>query len=361
LQEECAPFFERFQGEEGRKLIVKLQQENKFNVENLSKEYGISESMVTSIYKYAKSQFECGYYAVAAECLYFYRTLSTNKDHDTPAMWGKLASEILLQSWDVALEDMTHLREEIEATNTPQLTARAWLIHWALLVFFNHPSGRDGIIDLFFQERYLNVIQTICPHLLRYLATAVITNKKKRGHMKDLVRVIEQEANNYRDPITEFIECLYIKHDFEGAQEKLRQCTEVLSHDFFLVACHDEFIENARLMIFDSYCRIHSVIDIRMVAEKLNMNEEGAEIWIVNLIREARLDARMDQAQKAVVMGSQTRSHYQLVKDKTRNLVVRTTLLVNPYQGPAREREDRRGIGSALDADRRRENASATC
>lgn len=31
-----------------------------------------------------------------------------------------------------------------------------------------------------------------------------------------------------------------------------------------------------------------------MLAEKLNMTEEDAERWIVNLIRNARLDAKID-------------------------------------------------------------------
>jgi len=35
-----------------------------------------------------------------------------------------------------------------------QLQQRTWLIHWSLFVFFNHPSGRNGIIDMFFQDKY---------------------------------------------------------------------------------------------------------------------------------------------------------------------------------------------------------------
>ena len=45
--------------------------------------------------------------------------------------------------------------------------------------------------------RYLNAIQTMCPHILRYLTTAVITNRRRRqAHhhqlLKDLVKVIQQ-------------------------------------------------------------------------------------------------------------------------------------------------------------------------
>jgi hypothetical protein len=42
-------------------------------------------------------------------------------------------------------------------------------------------------------SRYLNAIQTMCPHILRYLTTAVITNKGRRQKvLKDLVKVIQQ-------------------------------------------------------------------------------------------------------------------------------------------------------------------------
>lgn len=70
--------------------------------------------------------------------------------------------------------------------------------------------------------RYLNALQTTAQHLLRYLAAAVVVNKRRRNAMKDLIRVIEQEAYEYSDPITQFLECLFVRYDFEGAQVKLR-------------------------------------------------------------------------------------------------------------------------------------------
>lgn len=46
---------------------------------------------------------------------------------------------------------------------------------------------------------------------------------------------------------------------------------QVLVNDFFLVACLEDFIENARLFIFETFCRIHQCISIRSVARfKLN-------------------------------------------------------------------------------------------
>ncbi len=43
----------------------------------------------------------------------------------------------------------------------------------------------------------------------------------------------------------------------------------------------------------------------RMLSQKLNMNYDDAERWIVNLIRTARLDAKIDTKMGTVVMGTQ--------------------------------------------------------
>ena len=85
------------------------------------------------------------------------RTLATNSERVLSALWGKLAAEVLMQNWDAALDDLTRLKDIIDAnTFAPllqQLQQRTWLMHWALFVFFNHDNGRNAIIDLFFQDK----------------------------------------------------------------------------------------------------------------------------------------------------------------------------------------------------------------
>eukprot|EP01098_Paradermamoeba_levis_P007547 TRINITY_DN3121_c0_g1_i4.p1 TRINITY_DN3121_c0_g1~~TRINITY_DN3121_c0_g1_i4.p1 ORF type:complete len:383 (+),score=122.74 TRINITY_DN3121_c0_g1_i4:201-1349(+) len=314
-----------------QELIKQLKEKKQFTVAHLEEAYHIKPESIEYLYDYAKFQFDCGNYSGAAEYLFHYRSLTANSERAFSALWGKFAAEILMQNWDAALEDMNKLKDLIDnrpASPLVQLQQRTWLIHWSLFVFFNHINGRNGIIDLFFlSERYLNAIQTACPHILRYLTTAVITNKRKRLVLKDLVKVIQQESYTYKDPITEFLECLYVHFDFEGAQQKLRECEKVLSNDFFLVACQEEFMENARLFIFETYCRIHQRIDIGMLAQKLNMDQEAAERWIVNLIRNAKFDAKIDSATNHVIMGTQYPNVYQQVIDKTKGLKFRSYVL----------------------------------
>eukprot|EP00041_Stephanoeca_diplocostata_P010358 m.164917 g.164917 ORF g.164917 m.164917 type:complete len:459 (-) comp18117_c1_seq1:244-1620(-) len=298
----------------------------------LEEKHDFQPEHLESYYEYAQFLYDIGMYENAGIVLYQYYSLSTDPKRAFSALWGKFAASILDQSWDSALEDLKRLQDLIDNKNPAsaleQLQQRTWLIHWSLFVFFNHPDGRDGIIDMFlYQPAYANTIQTVCPHILRYLTTAVITNKKRRNVLKDLVRVIQQESYTYRDPITEFLECLYVNFDFDGAQQKLRECETVLENDFFLVHSREEFIDSARLFVFETYCRIHNTISISMLAEKLNMDEEKAEAWIVNLIREAHLDAKIDSKVGHVLMTPQVPSIYHQVIEKTKGLSFRSSAI----------------------------------
>lgn len=312
---------------------MELMREPKALCNYLTKEYNFQIGMMDSMYKLAKFSYDCGNYSMASSYLYLYLLVMQPSDKNyLSVLWGKLASEILCQHWDTALEDLNKLRDFIDQNNFSSplqlLQQRTWLIHWSLFVFFNHQKGRDLIIEMFlYKPHYLNAIQTMCPHILRYLATAVIISRSKRNILKDLVKVIQQESYTYKDPITEFIEHLYVNFDFEGARQKLFECQTVLHNDFFLIACRDEFVENARLMIFETFCRIHQCISIQMIAEKLNMKAEDAECWIVNLIRNARLDAKIDSKLGHVVMGTQPLSPYQQLLEKIDTLSVRSEAL----------------------------------
>ncbi|KAM3840972.1 eukaryotic translation initiation factor 3 subunit E [Vipera latastei] len=335
LQEEMDPIVKMFEDKETT-LQMQSTRDGRVLFDYLAEKHGFRQEYLDSLYRFAKFQYKCGNYTAASEYLYLFRVLVPSTDRNAlSSLWGKLASGILMQDWDAAMEDLTRLKETIDNSSVSSplqaLQQRTWLIHWSLFVFFNHIKGRDNIIDLFlYQPQYINAIQTMCPHILRYLTTAVITNKdvrKRRQVLKDLVKVIQQESYTYKDPITEFVECLYVNVDFDGAQKKLRECELVLVNDFFLVACLEDFIENARLFVFETFCRIHQCISINMLADKLNMTPEEAERWIVNLIRNARLDAKIDSKLGHVVMGNNAVSPYQQVIEKTKSLSFRSQML----------------------------------
>ena len=57
------------------------------------------------------------------------------------------------------------------------------------------------------------------------------------------------------------------------------------------------------------------------------MKPTEAERWIVNLIRQAKLDAKIDSQAGNVVMGTQTTTPYQQLIEKTKALSFRRQML----------------------------------
>lgn len=271
-------------------------------------------------------------------------------------LWGKLSCEILVENWEEASVALTAVQLSIEQlVNTKQmppldaLKQRTWLLHWSLFVFWNNSGskGLEAMVDLFFTEKYLQAITTNAPHLLRYLTAAVLLCKRRlakssskdgrssgndaRRLMKDLVRVMQN--CEYSDPIVEFVDCLCVRFDFEGAQTKLAECETVLTTDFFLCKQTALFMEEARVFVFENYCRIHHKIDLDVLGAKLAMDQEAAERWIVDLIRNALLDAKIDSEQGCVVMGSDSQSVYEQVMDRTRDLNLRSSAMTQNLRG----------------------------
>jgi translation initiation factor 3 subunit E len=81
-----------------------------------------------------------------------------------------------------------------------------------------------------------------------------------------------------------------------------------------------------------------------MLASKLHMEDGSAEKWVVELIRTAALDAKIDSATHQVVMVVPAASVYTQVYEKTRELVMRTRTLADGVEAAVLQdgaREDR--------------------
>eukprot|EP00521_Asterionellopsis_glacialis_P006893 CAMPEP_0195283638 /NCGR_PEP_ID=MMETSP0707-20130614/2114_1 /TAXON_ID=33640 /ORGANISM="Asterionellopsis glacialis, Strain CCMP134" /LENGTH=507 /DNA_ID=CAMNT_0040342839 /DNA_START=172 /DNA_END=1695 /DNA_ORIENTATION=+ len=385
----CSALDDLCKNEEER---AKLVAGGQWTVEALSVNpaYKITPQVVDTYCKLAKYNFDCGDYQSARDMLENYISLyakppapEANADDDddilgentkttkssdsgntgnssiyylksvTPEMlevlWGKLACEILVEKWGAASVAVEAVKTAIETlvsskqmTPLKALQQRTWLLHWSLFVFWNDSAkgGLENMVDLYLSEKYRQAVTTNTPHLLRYLTAAVLlckrrvtkraasgsNNSEARRLMKNLINVMSD--CEYSDPIVEFVNCLCVKFDFESAQKKLAECESVLSADFFLCKQTALFMEEARVFVFENYCRIHNKIDLSALGEKLAMNQDQAERWIVDLIRNANLDAKIDSEEKCVVMGGNDQTVYEQVMDRTRDLNVRSATLV---------------------------------
>ncbi|KIK63228.1 hypothetical protein GYMLUDRAFT_41553 [Collybiopsis luxurians FD-317 M1] len=344
-----------------------LRQDKNQNLQYLKDNYNLTLDQITALYNFGKFQYSYGNYSGAADYLYHFRVLSTDPDLTISAHWGKLASDILTGKWDVALEELNSLREAIDSrspapfaptvtgsgsNSTPpidpalgQLHSRTWLVHWSLFVYFNHPQGRVLLLETFLSPTYLNTIQTACPWILRYVAAAAIIStptpsssnssssvpqsSRVKNAVREVVKVIQMENYQYTDPVTEFLMQLHVEFDFEAAQKELQKAEKVVTDDFFLGDFHDEFLESARCLVSEAYCRIHQRIDISDLSDRLNLPRDEGEKWIVNLIRETRMgqDAKIDLEKNLIQISRPPQPIYQSVIEKTRGLAIRTQAL----------------------------------
>lgn len=72
----------------------------------------------------------------------------------------------------------------------------------------------------------------------KYIHKTHSHNKREHKNLLSLFIFNSQESYTYKDPITEFVQCLYVDFDFDGAQKKLRECETVsMSLLMFLYIC----------------------------------------------------------------------------------------------------------------------------
>lgn len=311
------------------------------SIAEIVEKYDLPNDIMDALFSYAKFQYQCGDYKLAVEILKHYRVLTAQDTArcDTSiqlaALWGTLACHILNGDWEFAGDIISKLDEAYEASNL-KLTRyelvlnRGWLLHWTIFLVFksDNPSTQKKAMDFFLLDRSLQIVAVACQHLLRYVAALLILHRHLQDHRaSELLNRIRQDRFWYSDPITQFLEALYFDLDFEAAQTYLNECGKVLAHDYFLSDLQEEFAERCRLLIFETYCRIHQHIDLRMIADKLSMTPEDAEVWIVKLIQHAKLDATIDSEKNRVLMAKQQVNVYQQVLEKTKNVGFRSLLL----------------------------------
>jgi len=306
-----------------------------WNLQYLEEHLQVTKEDVEALHDLAKFYYECGNYQEAADLLRYYRLLASDPQKKISATWGKLASEILVSNWNEAREDVRLLQDLIdESSQSPakQLQSRTWLANWSLFIHFQYwrTGGLQSILETLTAEKYLHAIQANSPWILRYLTISAILTKT---YLKDLVKVVEQEIPTYTDPIIDFLRSLYLRYDFEAAEKHLELCIPVLEQDYIVNGTDDvkglkeEFLASGRFAICEAYCKIHSTIDIAMMAKKLGKTNEESERWIVNLIRSTKLDAKIDGAKNQVIVQSQVPSVHQQLMEKTKSLMLRSNVL----------------------------------
>lgn len=272
----------------------------------------ITQAAIASLYDLAFLSFDAGFYAQAADMLYLYLAIGGKKDDskESSARWGKLVCDTLSGAYDSARDDIEVIRadQQRESTNAfseTSIVARSWLLHHSLFTYFKRVGASqiflEHVID-FSTYNYANTIEVMAPHLVRYLAAAAILNRKRRSFLKRITKIIEQEAYNYSDEFTQFLVAIVSESDFEKANKLIRGLAAQAEDDFFLAEHKDELVNAAQMMVFDDYLKIHKTVSIPGVAEKLGMDVNKAEVWLVTLIQESKIEAEIDSVQQKITI-----------------------------------------------------------
>jgi len=132
---------------------------------------------------------------------------------------------------------------------------------------------------------------------------------------------------------------LYVEFDFETAHQKLKECQQLFASDFFLAGIAAELLEQARQLVFETYARIHQCVDIGVLAQRLDIKEEESEQKIVELIKNARVDVKIDSKKNQIVMDSRYPSIYQQVREMTESFAVRTNVLMQEVEKKVAKQE----------------------
>jgi len=369
------PLLEILRDEE---TLQRLQSEDKFTLEHLREEYEIDMDTVEAFYRYGKVNYEIGNYIDTIVIMLSFRELAPDHELAFKALWGKLAGEILMMSTREtvvsALKDAYALQKIIDQQDEASdgssvhhlelLAFRSWLLTWSLFIFFKNPVEDDEegasdvgseyprasempeylrmqMIEFFMNQKHLNALQMNCPWLLRYLCVAVIIAQKKSRKFKGrLINAVQQERYQYQDPITNFVVALYIDYNFDAANDCLQESQIVLENDYFLAPITEEFMTAARLAIIESVCKIHTKLETGTLAARINLDQSlDAEQWIVDLIRDIKLDAKLDSEKQCIVMNAQMPEVHQMVIDRTKDLAYRTYQLTNEVQQQGNPRE----------------------
>jgi translation initiation factor 3 subunit E len=213
------------------------------SVEKPKKQVQKDNSLEYAMYLYQSKQYQQAYEILMTQ-------------HSNDGKWGKLACEIMLKDYASAFDSIMALKEIIEQSKDQMnsVTQRAWLICWSMFVFFNGQK-KDQLLELYTNSVYMSCIQSVCPFVLKYVAVAVLTCSKKRRTVKEFVRTLKQESDNFSSGITDFLIAIF-EFDFELVEQKFKAAQSEFKQDYFLKGELNSFVECGRLLILENICRV---------------------------------------------------------------------------------------------------------
>jgi len=291
--------------------------------------------------RYARAQFDVGNYPESEKVLGALVNLFEDDEQTINVLFGKVFSEILNDNFAQAHEDIKILKDKVgsereKATPMVALASRIQLLQATLYLTLKNKVTDDSLelmTDMFSKEYFLNALQLACPFMIRYIISSYLLLKSyAKFDLNKLIALLpyfQPDVAKYQDCLSQFVLALLEDFDFKKAKEILKRFKKELQGDYFLDEHIDKIINNSQTIFFEVFCKIYRKIEIKMVAEFLEKDIEQAEVWIVNLIRNADFEAKVDPSTGVIHLTSQRMTVYERVLNKTRDILPRTNILIN--------------------------------
>eukprot|EP00331_Platyophrya_macrostoma_P032868 CAMPEP_0176439124 /NCGR_PEP_ID=MMETSP0127-20121128/19744_1 /TAXON_ID=938130 /ORGANISM="Platyophrya macrostoma, Strain WH" /LENGTH=447 /DNA_ID=CAMNT_0017823309 /DNA_START=22 /DNA_END=1365 /DNA_ORIENTATION=+ len=302
----------------------------------------LRKEVLVAALRFARLNFDIGQYQVTQKILNCLVNLLEDDVYLVDALWGKLASDLVLESYADVNETIKNLKTKIEDSKlqggTMQLLAvRVQLLHTALFAYLHPKSAEtefDQLVEVFTSEKLFAAIPIGGPHLLRYLISALLLLKnnpkgKNTFNLNTIATYLPTLSTSYRESLTDFIKEVLLDFDFTKAAASLKKVKKELESDYFLGKRADQIVSNAQTLFFETYCKVYKRVDLKFVAEFLEVPLEEAEVWIVNLIRVLNMEAKLDLEKGSLTLTTTSKNLYETILQRTRDAIPRTNILIN--------------------------------
>ncbi|KAF1742385.1 hypothetical protein MXB_1712 [Myxobolus squamalis] len=247
--------------------------------------FDLPKNFLSVIYEYSILLYDTGSYMDCDAVLNLYACLIKNDSQSyLEILWGKLSCYILINDIEAASDTMEILQgclEKFTLTKPILIYNRAYLLHFMLFVSFKDPNLIEHFIHLCMRMLpYKHTIETVCPHLIRYLVIAYIVFYQDELEIQPLVDLIVQEEHNYSDCVTLFVQSLFQNYDIDGGIKFLKASLIELGRDFFVSEVLEIFELNAYFHLFKFYCKVHLFISKPFMCKYFEIDEKLCSLVI---------------------------------------------------------------------------------
>ena len=140
--------------------------------------------------------------------------------------------------------------EKIQLGYKQLLIYRGYLVHWALFLLDNN---LELFLDVLYEDKYFQMIETSFPYLFKYLICFSIIAKSKKFISKLKESFIKNKSEVEQDPYVQLFDSIFIDFDNDAAYDLVQKCKNLMKEDYFLNSFGSIFEEKIKETIVENY------------------------------------------------------------------------------------------------------------